>query len=698
MHFNIPTWKTSPFIRLLIPLVAGIVLEWYCQLPLLFIVIAFCCFTVNSLLIRLLPLSTRYTLRILQGVFIHVIMICIGAFITWQKDIRHQQNWFGNNYTADDYLIVRINEPPIEKSRSLQVTGNVLSIIHNDTDISCNGKLLLYFAKDSSLPILEYGDEIIIHKTLQPIKNSGNPGAFNYMRYAAFQGIFHTAYLKKDDWILLKEKNINVFKQFIFSARDKILSIIKAHVNSTKDELGIAEALLIGYTNDLDKDLVQAYSNTGVVHIIAISGMHLGLIYVILLWIFNRIPFIRRSAFVKIIVTLSCLWIFSFLTGASASVLRSAVVFTCIAIGNGFGKKSSVYNSLAASAFLLLCYDPYFLWDVGFQLSYFAVISIVVFQKPIYNWFYIENKWLHKLWEMISVTLAAQILTFPVCIYYFHQFPVLFLITNLIVIPLSTVILFAEIFLIALAWIPYVGDWLGKATQWMIWLMNKFILWINDLPFSVIDQLPATALSTWLLYASVIFLAAFFINKKKTALKTALIFLLAFVMLTSYNGWTAKQQTKLIIYNVPQHEAIDLINGNNYQFIGDSVLLADALLQNFHLKPARISLQLTRRTDSLQTIFKESNFLQFAGKHILIIDKKISFIPSSTKINVDIIVISKNPKVHMADLANTFNCDQYVADASNSLWKIANWKKECEKLHLSLYSIPDRGAFILSEE
>jgi len=164
----------------------------------------------------------------------------------------------------------------------------------------------------------------------------------------------------------------------------------------------------------------------------------------------------------------------------------------------------------------------------------------------------------------------------------------------------------------------------------------------------------------------------------------------------AYSNWRTKKQSSLIVYNVPKYKSIDIIHGNNYQFIGDSVMLEDALPQNFYLKPSRIALLLSKRSDSIQNSFQQENFLQLGNKRVLIVDKKISFIPPSTKINVDIIVISKNPKVRIADLANTFNCNQYVVDASNSLWKIDNWKKECEKLHLPLYSIPDKGAFILN--
>ena len=144
-------------------------------------------------------------------------------------------------------------------------------------------------------------------------------------------------------------------------------------------------------------------------------------------------------------------------------------MFTCIALGKNYFKATAIYNSLAASAFLLLCYNPYFLWDVGFQLSYLAVVGIVVFQKPLYNLMYIKNKWVDKVWQLIAVSLAAQVFTFPICIYYFHQFPVLFLIANIIAVPLSGIILYAEIGLLAFSWVPFLGIWLGKLVGWMVW-------------------------------------------------------------------------------------------------------------------------------------------------------------------------------------------------------------------------------------
>ncbi len=696
--FDVAIWKTAPFLRLLPPLIAGILLQWYLQIELSVIVFALVSFTLSFLLFLLLPQAARFKLRPLQGFSLNLVLLSFGTLLSWQKDIRHSSNWYGNFYKDSSYIIVTINEPVISKTKSYKADAMAEAVVTNNIAVPCTGKLLLYFSLDSAAGQLHYGDKIIINRKLQAIKNSGNPGAFNYQRYASFQQIFHNVFLKEKDWVKLPGTDINRFRQFIFSAREKILAILQQYITNGKDELGIAEALLIGYTNDLDKDLVQAYSNTGVVHIIAISGMHLALIYGMLILIFSKIPGINKSKFLQAVLILSCLWIFSLLTGAAASVLRSAVMFTFITIGKFFFRQSSIYNSLAASAAVMLCYNPYYLWDVGFQLSYLAVVGIVAFQKPIYNLIYVKNKALDYIWQATALTTAAQILTFPVCIYYFHQFPLLFLLTNLVAVPLSTGILYAEIFLTAFSWIPFVGKIAGWVTGFLLSVMNKFILWINLLPFAVWDKIPANVASTWLLYALVVFAAAWLLNKNKKLLRLSMACLAGFLLIHGIISWQVKSQQKIIVYNVPKYQAIDFVSGNNYQFIGDSVLLADGLLQNFHLKPGRISMQLNKRTDSINGLFKKDNFYGFGRQKLLLIDHAIAIEPAAKKIDLDIIIISKNPKLYIAELYKAFNCRTIVFDASNSLWKIEKWKQDCDKLHLQHYSIPEKGAYVLNIE
>ena len=693
MRFWVPVWKKAPFLRLLLPLMAGILLEWYYAIGIREILIAAGSFLLAMGAFHLLPLVLRFKLHMLRGILINLLLAVLGLLVTYQKDIRHRQNWFGNFYHDSDYIVATINEPLLEKSKSYKAEALITTVIHGHSPEAAAGKVILYFQNDSGMHPLKYGDEILISKKLQEIKNSGNPGAFDYKQYAAFKQVYHNVFLKNTEWRVLEKKNINYFDRFLFTARQNVLDILRKNLQGHDDQLSISEALLIGYTEDLDKDLVQAYSNTGVVHIIAISGMHLALIYVMLVWIFNRIPFVRRSKIIKVIFILSCLWLFSLLTGGAASILRSAVMFSCIVIGENFARRSTIYNSLAASAFLLLCYNPYFLWDVGFQLSYFAVLGIVIFQRPIYHLLYIKNKWINKIWALMSVSLAAQVFTFPVCIYYFHQFPTLFLFTNIIMVPLSTLILFVEIALVALSWIPGIGVLIGKLTWLLVWLMNKIILWFNGLPFALWDRISASVTSTIVLYLLVISTGFWLLNKNKSAFKLSLYMMLMFIGLVAYSKWQTAAQQKLIVYNVPQYQAIDLIEGNSYKFIGDSVLLQNGMLQNFHLKPGRISLQLSERSDSLPDLYGYNNFFQFGSKRILLIDKPVVF-EADKKINVDYIIVSKNPKLYISQLANVFSCGQYIFDGANSLWKIDRWKKECEKLHLQCWSVPDRGAFV----
>ncbi len=690
---NIPLFKTAPFIRLLVPFIIGILLQWYLQISIITVLIALVCFGVAFLLFSFLSLTEKFRLQFLQGLLLQLMILAAGMLVTWNKDVQHSDNWYGSYYKEGDFIIATIKEPLVEKTKSYKADAYIEQLVRSDSTIAGEGKLLLYFSKDSVAPGLAYGDKILINKKLIAIKNSGNPGAFNYQRYAAFQQTFHNVFLKNGDWVKLKGNNAKPFWQFIYSAKAKILSVLQTNITSSKDELGIAEALLIGYTNDLDKDLVQAYSNTGVVHIIAISGMHLGLIYGLLLWLFARMPIVKKSKAAQAILILSCLWLFSLLTGGAASVIRSAVMFTFITFGTMFFRQSSIYNSLAASAFVMLCYNPYYLWDVGFQLSYLAVVGIVVFQKPIYNLLYVKNKYLDMIWKAAALTTAAQILTFPVCIYYFHQFPLLFLITNLIAVPLSTIVLYAEILLVAFSWIPIVGLYIGKITGWLLWLMNKIILWVNELPFAVWDKIPANVFTTWLLYATVICIAAWLINKNKKMLQWSLAFCAGFVLFHTIIAWQVKSQQKFIVYNVPQHQAIDFVEGNNYRFVGDSILLIDGLLQNFHLKPGRISLQLNKKVDSMASCFNKNGFYHFGNKKIVVLDETFVF-ESEKKMNVDYIVISKNPKVYIPQLVKTFNCNKFIFDASNSLWKIEKWKQDCDKLNLQYHSIPEQGAFV----
>jgi competence protein ComEC len=699
--YSIPFWKKSPFLRLLLPLMAGIILQWYQQFPVRFWWFTLTLSLIAFVLFFFIPFFKRFRLSLLSGIFVSTLFLSLGALLTWHQDIRHNEKWFGNSYQPKDEVIVTLDEPLVEKNKSYKANATVNLLTQNERKIPVKGTIILYFKKDTTvgqndslLKYLNYGSQIIFTKPLQEIKNSGNPGGFDYKRYALFQDITHQVFLKTGEFETLKSKNETWIKKFLFNVREKVISIIRKFIPGEK-ERGLAEALLIGYKDDLDQNLVQSYTNTGVVHIIAISGMHLALVYWLLALLFKPLRQKKQTRWLRPILIIAGLWFFSLLAGAQASVIRSAVMFTCIVIGESLVKKTSIYNTLAASALILLCYDPYWLWDVGFQLSYAAVLSIVIFMQPIYNWFYFRNKLLDFIWKLNAVSIAAQVLTVPLSIFHFHQFPNYFLLTNFIAVPLSSVIVLGEILLCAVSFIPFVAGLVGKIFSWLIWIMNSYIVRIESLPYSLWDGLQINVVQTILLYIIAGGAGFWLLEKSKSGLKIALAALLGFVFLRSLSFIETNRQQKIIIYNVPQRQAIDVIHERNYFFEGDSDLLQDAFLRNFHLKPSRI-LYRVPVTSQLNNTSGENNYFVFGSKRIMLISNSAYFSESEKKQPIDLLVISKNPKINMIRLAHSFDIKQVVFDGSVPGWKIKSWKKDCDTLGIPAYDVNEKGAFVMN--
>ena len=541
---------------------------------------------------------------------------------------------------------------------------------------------------------MSHGSQLIIRKPLQEIKNSGNPGGFDYKRYCLFREITHQAYLNPDEFSVLEPSNKKWLPLFLDRIREKVLNILRTHIKGDQ-ELGLAEALLIGYKDDLDKTLVQSYTNTGVVHIIAISGLHLGLIYWLLVQLLKPLQRRKYMNWLRPFIIIFGLWLFSLLAGAQPSILRSAVMFTCIVIGETIAKKTSIYNSLAFSAFGLLCWNPYWLWDVGFQLSYSAVLSIIIFMRPVYNLLYVKNKILDFFWKINAVTIAAQILTLPLSIFHFHQFPVYFILTNFIAVPLSSIILFGEIFLCAISFIPVVAKLAGEALYWLIRAMNGYVERIEALPFSLWDSLQINMLQAVFLFLFLAGTSYWLFEKKKPGFYAGLLALLCFLGLRSYSFWEAGKQQKIIVYNVPQHKAIDFINSRGFFFAGDTSLLENNFAENFHLKPSRI-LQRVGAARLLSNLTIIDHYVSFNNREILLVDNTFSFSKTSTRHPLDLVVVSKSPKLSISRLNNSYVINQMVFDGSVPATKLKYWKKDCDSLHIPYHDVSEKGAFVMN--
>jgi competence protein ComEC len=703
---TVPVWKEAPFIRLLVPLIIGITVQWHGSLPgwIYWVLLPPCISAV--LLFSVYRTSFRFKNYWVPGIFIYGLLLALGGLLCFYADIRHRQNWFKQFDSPGSSYIISLDEPLTEKNNSYTATASLEYLCNGTSVRKANGHFVLYFKKDASVNNLSYPSRIVFSKELIPIRNSGNPGAFDYVRYNAFRQIFHQVFLKPGEYRKLPAGEPGLLKLWLFRSKEKIIRILQQFIPG-KTEAGLAEALLIGYKNDLDKNLLQSYSNTGVVHVIAISGLHLGLIY----WLLSMLlrPLGKKHPFAKwakpLIIILG-LWAFSLLAGGSASVLRSAVMFMFIVLGENLGRRVSVYNSLAGSAFLLLCFRPYWLWDAGFQLSYIAVLSIVVYHRTMYGWFFIKNRILDHIWNITAITVAAQVLTTPVSLYHFHQFPVYFLLTNLVAVPLSSLVVLGEILLCSVSPFDILAHGTGATIGWLIRLMNGFIKHIERLPFPTWENLLISDLQLLLLYLFIILVSTWLMLKQRTALLLALFACSGFFLLRSISMIGASRQKKLIVYNIPRHQAIDLISGRKYVFLGDSVLHAFKPLQQFYMKPSRVQHRVTE-VPSFPSLGFSGEGIWFQNRRILVIrnipgqlyTKRWQNEPGTftgARCKADLVILAGNPRIRMQDLLKYVKCGILVFDSSNSARNISKWKEDCERSGVACYAVTEKGAFILN--
>jgi competence protein ComEC len=500
----IPFWKKTPFFRLLLPLIAGIISEHYCQLP-VYAVYYFVSVGITFwYIVQKFSSFNRFSYAYFSGIFIYTWLFALGIAITMCHELRFNAEHFSSYFHKATIYSMRIEEPLIEKSKTYRAIASVRQVLYDGNKISVNGRCYIYFRKGALAKKLQYGSLIYTDKIPQSITKASDTASFDFKKYAALQGIYHQVYLKDDDYIISGiDTSFSIYK-YLFQLRSHLITIIHQYIPDPR-HAAVAIALLTGYRMELNQNLTQVYQSTGTIHIIAISGMHLALIYFLLQFVFNFLVKSQKLNVFKEVAILVLLWLFSLLTGGGASVIRAVIMFSFISFGKIIHKKGSIENALAVSAFFMLCYNPYLLWDIGFQLSYAAVLSLVIFMKPLYEMITIQNPMLDGLWKMNAVTLSAQILTLPLCIYHFHQMPVLFLPANLIAVPLSTLALYGLLLLAGISSFPLLGNFAGKMIAWLIQWMNDAMTYLSYYRFAVMDELTPGLIDIIFLYGIISF-------------------------------------------------------------------------------------------------------------------------------------------------------------------------------------------------
>lgn len=677
--------KQMPLVKLVIAFIAGILVFHHVGGSVLFYssISAFAFLVV--LLFRFISVAKKYSYQIINTIAVFLLAFGLGGLISWNNAIKNDKQVVSSVY-AGQPVLATINEPLVTKPKSYKAEIDIDAVLVNNEWQPVKGNAIVYFKKDDVDSSVGYGKQIIISAKLNEIKNSGNPAGFDYKTYCERQGILYQAYVTKDGFINTGVYNGNAFAKKLNELRLWIVQTLQKYIDGD-EESAVAEALLIGYKNDLDKELVQAYSNVGVVHIIAISGLHIGMIYAALLFIFSLFKNFKGKKIIQPVVILVVLWAFTFLAGMVPSILRSAVMFTFIIAGTSFGRRTNIYNTLAASAFCMLAYNPSFLWDAGFQLSYAAVLSIVLYYQHLYTFFYIKNKLLRFLWSLVAMTLVAQIFTTPIAMYHFHQFPNLFLFANIIIVPLSTVILFGALLLVIVSAVPLLGNAIGFCLFYLLKWMNMLIRETAKLDFAVTEHIQINFFQFVLLMLCAILFAAWLLRNNKKFLYRALSCLVIFFAIRSIDLIVKHKPDRLIVYNINKKSAIDVMQNGRFTYYGDTL---DNSTYINNVRPARTYYR-SYIADSLSAA---GSIIYVNNKKIVLVNNPLSNTQPVEKIIADAVIISGNPKLYMSDIARVFDCKLYVFDATNPAWKTAYWKQDCDSLHLRHHSVAEQGAYI----
>jgi len=610
------SWSKAPFVRILIPFIAGLLIyrsgwrfadqSWIMPSFLaLMIASAAWMFIFKSL--------NTYKTRLIQGAVILYCILSFGWLTAHYSDLRNRNDFIGNlpkNQPSE--LILKIDNTVEQKNSNMKTTASALAVKNDSGWIRCSGKILLYIANPDTAPTLAYGDVISVKCYLNEVQNPLFNSDFNYRKYLADKNIFHQTYIRDDHYTVLEKKQGNAVMTFALSVRDRMVGILQDQLGDN-DESGVVAAMLTGYRADISADMMNAYSKAGVIHIMSVSGLHVGVIYIMISAFVGLFGWFKKRKWLNVLLVLSLIWFYAFLTGLSASVLRSAVMISFVVAGTAMQRNISPYNSLAAAAFLLLAFNPGSLGEIGFQLSFVAVLGILLFQRPLYNLWHIRNKWLDKIWQLACVSMAAQLITLPFILYYFGQFPVYFLISNLIVVPMSSLVLYAGMAAVLLSWIPFVNVAVSFGTIWLTKAMNFIVITIESLPGSVISNIYVSA---WPAVFLVVILAlgyAMFYRKRIRMLYPMLLLAIAATLFEwNFKKGIEKSQEAFFIKDGSEYiVGIKQCNSVYLMLPSDTFALSDYLKTRLNRFAERNSLQTITAGEMFndKMVFRHENFI-----------------------------------------------------------------------------------------
>ena len=702
--------KGNPFVRYAAALIAGIILyvqfpDWP-GLPLLALVVglgllSFGVFRNAGTGIK--PIQTG------MGFGGLLVLLALGWAITYQRTTTNRPDNIVNRIQLTDTLRAYegvVAAQPEERAKTFRVE---LEIRHgkwksHDADgwQPLSGRVIVYLDKaNGRMPV--YGEVWLVSGPPRPIDPPLNPGEFNYKQYLSYRNIRHQQYLRPFQRQILAIDPPNRITQFS-TVVNRWADSVLTHQVGTRAEYGIVNAMILGIRDDLDPELYRAYSAAGAVHILSVSGLHVGILFAVLTFLLSFLIKRPRGKLLMAVIQLAILWFYALVTGFSPPVLRSAGMFTILIIANASGRQQHLANTLGASAFFILCFDPYALFSAGFQLSYLAVAGIGAWQSPLYQSITFRNRWANRLWELTAVALVAQLITFPLGVFYFHQFPTYFLLANPIVIVMSELLLPLAMATLAFSWVPYLNDVLGWLLQKTAWLLNYAVTQIGQLPGAAWDGLWLSQPAMLLTYAVIFCGVALLLSRNRAYLWATCMAAVLLAGVTLWDDYEQAHQRRLAVHFLPHRTAVSLTDGHRSTLLTD-LDTTDTRSYDFYLKNTFGQWGVSDLTvgnvkaDSLNFMPAYHHTRDYAmwvwqGKTLLLVNKLTGKTRWKLPTVVDYLIIRRNALTEWDQLNGRVVARHIIFDDSNKTPLTDKLLVDAKQRGIACYSVRQMGAYV----
>lgn len=694
-------WWEKPFVRIFFFYAAGILLANYSPAVRL-IPVDYYLFIIALLIVLALVLyykNEAWGLSWINGLTVGLILFFLGVFATGLQYSKTEHPVAGVN----EVYAARIIREPVIREKTVKVLLRLKNINSTKDSLFRPVKALAFFAKDSLSEALQYGDILAIKGRPAIPESPRNPGEFDYAGFLKMNGIPYTLYLRSGQWQYLGYKPGNPLIALAGKARKYLVQALQTN-GLDHQRLAVVAAMLLGYDDLMNPEIEQQYVTAGAMHILCVSGLHVGIVYLVMNFLLAFIKQERFKRFVKPVLILLVIWAYALLTGMSPAVTRASVMISMFVVGSAINRTNDLFNTLAASAVLMLFINPLLLFNVGFQLSYAAVLGILIFYKPLYGLFYFRFGLTDKLWSLVVISFAAQLGTFPLAAHYFHYMPAYFWITNLFVIPLSFIIIAVGFAFVVFSWFPFVAHWLGLALSGIVYLLNLLVSLVGLMPYHGFYDLYFPWLKVFLVYGLIISFFMLFLKKQIQYLFPAMTLLLLLTGYQTLHKINLLRQEKFIVYSMNKHSALDFIRGNGHVCLVDSLLDEDPQKAEYQLENNRIALGLAKNymsvNEALPTaeagLFFDGEFGDFNSYRFMVIDGKFTYQPLK-KFNrkLDAIIVRGNDYLDLNAVMQVLDFDLLIVDSSVPAWKRKKLGKMADALGLRYYDVRKDGALII---